>query len=68
LCRKGMGKIMNGRTLYKSKSNKIIAGVCGGIGEYTGIDPNIVRILAVIIPGIGWLAYFIAAVILPSES
>ena len=58
---------MEPRRLYRSSSNKIIAGVCGGIGEYFNIDPVIVRILAIVIPGFGWLAYLICALIIPSE-
>lgn len=59
------------KKLYRSK-NKIMAGVCGGIGDYTGIDPTLVRLLWVvftvltgIFPGI--LAYIIAAVIIPQQ-
>ena len=36
-------KIMEPKRLYKSKTNRVICGVCGGIGEYFGIDPTIVR-------------------------
>ena len=32
------------KKLYKSNQNKIICGVCGGIGEYFGIDPTIIRL------------------------
>lgn len=57
------------KTLYRSRSNKMIAGVCGGIGEYFNIDPTIVRILWVLcsFSGIGLLAYLIAAIIIPEE-
>lgn len=58
---------MEPRRLYRSRSNKIIAGVCGGIAEYFNIDPVIVRILAVVIPGFGWFAYLICAIIIPQE-
>jgi phage shock protein C len=37
------------KTLYRSKSNKVIAGVCGGIGEYLDIDPTVIRLLWVLI-------------------
>ena len=53
--------------LYRSRTNRWIAGVCGGIGEYFNIDPTIIRILAIIIPGFGWVAYLICAIIIPSE-
>ena len=58
---------MEPKRLYRSRTNKIIAGVCGGIGEYFNIDPIIVRILAVVIPGFGWFAYLICALIIPQE-
>ena len=58
---------MEMKRLYRSRSNRIIAGVCGGIGEYLGIDPVIIRILAVIIPGFGWVAYLICAILMPNQ-
>ena len=58
---------MESKRLYRSASNRWIAGVCGGIGEYLGVDPSIIRILAVVIPGFGWVAYLICAIIIPSE-
>ena len=58
---------MEPRRLYRSRTNRWIAGVCGGIGEYFNIDPTIIRILAVVIPGFGLLAYLICAIIIPSE-
>ena len=58
---------MEPKRLYRSRSNRILAGVCGGIGEYFGIDPVIIRILAIVIPGFGWVAYLICALIIPSE-
>ena len=51
--------------LRRSSKNKVIAGVCGGIGEYFNIDPVIIRILAIVIPGFGWVAYLICAIIIP---
>ena len=58
---------MEQKRLYRSRTNRWIAGVCGGIGEYLNIDPTIIRILAIIIPGFGWLAYLICVIIIPSE-
>ena len=58
---------MEQKRLYRSRSNRVLAGVCGGIGEYFGIDPVIVRILMIVIPGFGWFAYLICALIIPSE-
>ena len=58
---------MNQKRLYRSRSHRMLAGVCGGIGEYFNIDPIIVRILAIIIPGIGLVTYIICAILIPSE-
>lgn len=60
---------METKKLYRSKKDKIFAGVCGGIGEYFGVDPTIVRLLAVILgfTGSGILAYIIAAIIIPEN-
>jgi phage shock protein PspC (stress-responsive transcriptional regulator) len=58
---------MNKR-LYKSRDNKVIDGVCGGLGEYFGIDPIIIRLLwvvAIFVGGTGVLAYIIAMIIIP---
>ncbi|MBQ7469516.1 MAG: PspC domain-containing protein [Pseudobutyrivibrio sp.] len=59
---------MNKR-LYKS-SNKKICGVCGGIGEYLGVDPTFIRLLWIIfacVAGSGLLAYIIAAIIMDDD-
>ena len=57
------------RKLYRSNTNKIICGVCGGLGEYLGVDPTIVRLVWVLIAcsGTGLLAYIITAVIMPQK-
>ena len=57
---------MQNKTLYRSKTNKILMGVCGGLGEYTGIDANIWRIIAVV-SGVGIIAYIIAGLIIPED-
>lgn len=53
--------------LHRSTTNKMMAGVCGGMGEYFNIDPTIVRIIWVILGlyGIGIIAYIIAALVIP---
>jgi len=57
------------KRLYRSAKNKIIAGVCSGIGEYYGIDPVVIRLVWVILTlvsfGFGVLAYLIAWMIIP---
>lgn len=59
------------KRLYRSRKNKAIAGVCGGIAEYFKIDPVIVRIIAIILllPGglPGFLPYILMWAIVPLE-
>lgn len=60
---------MEPKRLYKSKSNRVICGVCGGIGEYFNIDPTIIRLLLALLccTGTGIFAYLLAAIIIPDE-
>ena len=58
------------KKLYKSVTDKKIAGVCGGLAQYFGIDSTVVRlvlVLAVLFAGVGVLAYIIAALVMPTE-
>ena len=60
---------MNKR-LYKSKTDVMICGVCGGLAEYFEVDPTIVRLIAVVLIsgwGSGLLAYLVAAIIIPKR-
>ncbi|MFA5877366.1 PspC domain-containing protein [Patescibacteria group bacterium] len=59
--------------LYKSNTNKVFAGICGGLGEYFDIDPVLLRliwVLVVIFTGVvpGIVAYIIATFIVPEHS
>lgn len=58
---------IHGKKLFKSRANRIIDGVCGGIAEYFEIDPTIVRILWVLVSlsGAGFLLYLAAMIIMP---
>ncbi|MDD4331756.1 MAG: PspC domain-containing protein, partial [Methanosarcinaceae archaeon] len=59
------------RRLTKSRKNKILTGVCGGIGEYFDIDPTLVRLAFVLLAffnGMGIVIYIILAVIMPEEN
>lgn len=59
-----------GKRLYKSSSNRMLSGVCGGIGEYFNLDPTLVRlawVLFCVMGGSGILAYIIAAIVIPEE-
>ena len=61
---------MNEKELYKSSTDKKLAGVCGGIAEYFNIDSTLVRLGWVVfslLGGSGLLAYIIAAIIMPDR-
>ena len=61
---------MNGKKLYKSTTDKKIAGVCGGIAEYFNVDATLIRlawVLFSLLGGSGLLAYIIAALIMPEQ-
>lgn len=58
----------NTRRLYKSRKNCVIDGVCGGLGEYFGVDPVLVRIVAVFflfVGGSALIAYIVGMIIIP---
>ena len=58
------------RRLYRSRKDRVIFGVCGGLAEYFDMDPTIVRVIAVLsifVTGLGILAYIILALVLPLE-
>ena len=59
------------KKLYKSETDKMIGGVCGGLAEYFNIDSSIIRLIFVFIllyGGSGLLAYLILWIVLPSSS
>lgn len=60
---------MEPKRLYKSKTNRIIAGVCGGLAEYLNVDPTLVRLLCVLLgcTSTGIILYIVAALIMPEE-
>ena len=58
------------KKLYRSSHDRMISGVCGGLGEYFGIDSVIIRLIwafSFLVGGFGLLAYIIAAVVIPLE-
>jgi len=58
------------KKLYRSRTNRMIWGVCGGLAKYFNIDPTIVRIVAVatlFIGSLGFWVYIIMALIVPLE-
>ena len=63
---------MGEKHLYKSKTNKMVNGVCAGIGEYFNIDPTLIRLVAAfgacMSCGTVGVAYVIAMIIIPEEA
>lgn len=59
------------KRLVRSRDDRWIAGVCGGVGRYLGVDPNLVRLIVVLgtIFGFGSLlvAYIIGWILMPEE-
>ena len=58
------------KRLHKSRKDKVISGICGGIGEYFGIDPVLIRVIAVLLfffGGVGVIAYIVGIIIIPVE-
>ena len=59
------------KRLYRSRSTRMIGGVCGGLADYFDIDPVLVRALFVITTfgyGIGFIAYIVFWIIVPEEN
>ena len=62
---------MEQKKLTKSSENRMICGVCAGVGEYLGIDPTVVRlawVLLTFVGAAGIIAYIIAAIVMPTDS
>lgn len=57
------------KRLYRSRENKMLCGVCGGIGEYFNVDATLIRLLFVLFgcTGSGIVAYIMAAIIIPDR-
>ena len=56
------------KKLCKSRTDRKIAGVCGGVAEYMGVDPTVIRLIwagVTILGGTGLIAYIAAAIIMP---
>ena len=61
---------MEKKRLYKSRKNKMVGGVCGGLAEYFNMDPTIVRIIAALLcllKGAGLIVYIIACLVMPYD-
>jgi len=58
------------KRLYRSRTDRMIWGVCGGLAEYFNVDPTLVRVVFVLLAlmsGIGIIAYIILAIVMPRE-
>jgi phage shock protein PspC (stress-responsive transcriptional regulator) len=57
--------------LYRSRKERILGGVCGGLGEHIDVDPSIIRLVWVIVSlvslGIGIIVYLVAWIIIPES-
>jgi phage shock protein PspC (stress-responsive transcriptional regulator) len=63
-------EVLMAKKLFRSRKNRKIAGVCGGIAEYFNVDPIIVRLITLILvlsAGGGLVAYIIAWIVIPEE-
>lgn len=58
------------KKLYRSSTDRVLAGVCGGIAQYLGIDSGIVRLITFALTFFGGMSiwvYIIAAILMPKE-
>lgn len=62
---------MSEKRLVRSRNDKMLFGVCGGLADYLNIDPVIVRLLVALLTlwnGVGLLVYLVLALIMPQET
>ena len=58
------------KKLYRSKSNRMLVGVCGGVAEYFNIDPTVVRVIWAVtslFAFVGVVAYVVCAFVIPEK-
>ena len=59
------------KRLYRSKNERMLGGVCGGLGEHLDVDPTVIRLIWVIVTvlsfGTGIIVYILAWIIIPEE-
>jgi len=61
---------MEEKRVYRSRTDRVLGGVCSGLGKYFALDPVLLRVLwaiAFFVGGAGLLAYIIAWIIIPEE-
>ncbi len=61
----------NVKRLFRSREHRMIAGVCGGVGEYFDIDPVVIRLIFAVATILGWgstvVIYIIAWILMPEN-
>jgi phage shock protein C len=60
-----------GRKLYRSNTNRMLAGVCGGLAEYFNLDPTLIRVLFIVLAvlgGSGVILYLAMWIIVPKQA
>lgn len=58
------------KRLYRTRGDRVLAGVCGGLGDYFNIDPTIVRLLFILLAlagGPGIIVYLVLWLVMPEE-
>lgn len=59
------------KKLTRSRQNRLLIGVCGGVAAYFNLDPTVVRLIWALVSlcsfGLGVVGYFVAALIMPEE-
>ena len=59
------------KRLYRSRNGRILGGVCCGIGEYSDVDPTVIRLIWIVLSllsmGMGIIAYLIAWIVIPEN-
>jgi phage shock protein PspC (stress-responsive transcriptional regulator) len=57
------------KRLFRSRTDRVLAGVCAGIGEYTEVDPTVIRLVWAVLTllsfGVGLVAYIVAWILIP---
>ena len=67
---KTMGTVAQTRRLYRSRTNRKLAGVCGGLAQYFNTDATLIRVLFVVLAllgGPGLVIYLLMWVLVPEE-
>ena len=55
------------KRLHRSRNSRIFTGLCGGLGDYLDVDPVLIRLIWLVIPGLNLVVYIIGSIIVPEE-